>query len=274
MSEYVHILLGYDVYTKVLLDDNFDNSMKTLMSELKEYQILTVIDNNKDYVKYVPKKLMEDKSFLIKCLNINISIHDFPKFIFDSQEFMLRVFKSFNSFRKPLNEYQEAFNLCSDKLKNNLMFIMQAVTVTSKIYSCLNEEFKNNKSIKLNVAKHGNLDDFPSEWLNDRSFVMDLCSLNGEIIRFLPEEFKNDKEIAQIALSKDIVAFSYLPEKLQNDIDLLTYFCVFYLDLLDYDEDDLKYYNSKVELLETLILKEDMKKDAVVLKKKSYLNKF
>jgi hypothetical protein len=56
--------------------------------------------------------------------------------------------------------------------------------------------------------------------MNDFSFILELISINPEIIFSLEDKWKKNTELCESVLSKDGLLLDFLPDKIKDDEDL------------------------------------------------------
>jgi hypothetical protein len=60
----------------------------------------------------------------------------------------------------------------------------------------------------------------PEKFMNDFSFILELISINPEIIFSLEDKWKKNTELCESVLSKDGLLLDFLPDKIKDDEDL------------------------------------------------------
>jgi len=152
-----------------------------------------------------------------------------------------------------LKHRPEAFSLLSETLKEDIDFILLALSAKCHIYNYLKTEFRNNKKIVMQALTYTNLngevlmllpdtfkldkdllllaisnsisgkpyETFPEDYKKDSLFVEKVLAKNGRCIEFITEAQKGEKNLVMAALRNYLGALSFASLKLKKDKDLL-----------------------------------------------------
>ena len=118
-----------------------------------------------------------------------------PNF-FEDKKFLSNVIKSFQY--SPLWITQDIFNKFPQKLKENKNFNLKLTKELPSVYPYLEEEFRNDEEILLQVMKNNlNFFEFASEKLKaNKNFIMKNFDFLPFIYDHLPKILKLDEEIS------------------------------------------------------------------------------
>lgn len=107
----------------------------------------------------------------------------------------------------------------------------------------------------------------PEKFMNDFSFILELISINPEIILSLEDKWKENTEICQIALAQNGMLLQFLPDKIKDNKDLavtaisqnpkavefisdnLTYEVPFIKKVINHNQAVLEYCNPRMKHL-------------------------
>ena len=223
--------------------------------------VLKAIENDAWFLVYARNELRNNREFLLEAINQNSECLLFAD---DGlkKEILANLDKndSFDEEQKDNADYmlklikKDYFNIkyASDRLKNDIDFILKAIKSSDEGFKCLafaTDELKANKEFILKIYKKvGNYTfalasetlkcdkDFILKLLkynyldfayvcyelrSDREFMQNAISENGETIEFASYELRNDEEFILQAIEKNHLCFVYASDRLKNDKEFM-----------------------------------------------------
>lgn len=178
------------------------------MNETKENIVKEINDKILDNIEDIFELLDDDEPVpLLK----NI----FKKYN-DDEEIMLRLMKKLEI--GPLLSY------CSNRLKNDLVFVYEAVKIQEQNFSQAPIEFQNNKNFVLQCIQLSKflIEDAPEHFLDDKDCAIAAIKRKGlHSLKVISDRLKDDKEVAIAAINYQPACYNFISDRLKNDKEII-----------------------------------------------------
>ena len=163
------------------------------------------------------KHLRYERIHLKKFLSLDVSrledfLYQFP-FPDNSDEEMMW---------QAMQHYGGAFPHLSETLRSKREFALEGVKFDGKFLEFTSDELRNDREVVMEaIDENAAALEFASEALKDDASIVERAVEGqvSDIIRFASERLRDSKKIARVAVDRHAIAYCYLSDRLQNDID-------------------------------------------------------
>ena len=188
----------------LLLDIELSNEWLT---KLKTHQLNTTRQHLKQlHLDYL---LSLDTNYLKHKVNL---LQNFPFPDNEDEEMM----------RRAMQHYAGVFPHLSSTLRSNREFALQGVKFNGKFLEFTSDELRNDREVVMEaICENAGALEFASDALKDDASIVEQA-VEGQIpdvIKFASERLRDNVEMANLAVSWHAVAYCYISDRLQNDID-------------------------------------------------------
>lgn len=120
-----------------------------------------------------------------------------------------------------IKDNASTFNTLRKDIKEDNLFIEEAITVNTDVQFYLNKEQKNKEvvTILLGKDKLSSIDNLSH--IDDKDFVIEIIKKNPFLYDTLNDKFKNDLEIIDLAVKNNFYVFKSLPEKFKKNKEFI-----------------------------------------------------
>ena len=233
-------------------------------------------------IQFADNNLKNDKIFLEKVLKNNPkSIKHIDKQFTDNHDFLLNLMIGFGLDK---HQYSIIFNYLPKEIREDKEFTLKALKINDHVASWIDEKFKNDKEIVLEMLKRGEtkfyspyatifksdrevvleavkvdlqaLDSCDDKFKSDKEIVLASVKNWGVTIKHADNALKSDRELAYAAVKEDGWAIEHLPIELQNDKELV-------LKAIENDWTSLKFVSEelRIEFLKNIEVRKFIKKN-------------
>lgn len=193
-------------------------SYKKLPEKIRKNDLITFhyfknfSSDEKNY-KYIPKHLLDNKFFLLSCLNKNPDLFFFSPMEFRNELFSkLEVIDEHNILKYASKEILENKEYCFSAIRKHATNYMYA---NDSIKEALGKKFFDHHPELIEYA--------PPNFLTKESVLYIISSVNVNVYPHLPEHLKNDKEICEKTIARTYAFFKDFPKHIQNDENIIEY---------------------------------------------------
>lgn len=143
-------------------------------------------------------------------------LENLPVHYKDDEEIMLGIMKE--------NTIGPLLSYCSDRLKNDKKFVLDAVKIQEHNFSQAPSEIQNNKEFILQCLQLPRflIEDAPEQFLDDKDCAIAAIKRNGlHSLKEISERLKDDREVAIAAINYQPDCYKFISARLQNDSQIV-----------------------------------------------------
>eukprot|EP01080_Neovahlkampfia_damariscottae_P011996 gene11996-5396_t len=224
---------------------NSCSGLKYLPKNMKENQdlILKILceSNQPEMLKYVSPKLLENKKFVVKLININPhSLKYVSKFLqgdveilklcLDKDPLTLEIISTLNDIKVDrlliescVKENGMLLEFVPEKMKSEKSILLSAVKNNAMSLKFVPENLKDDLEI-IQECLEQNINSFQffSDSLkSDECFVEKILKQNGTMLKFVDESLKDDEALASIAIHQNACSLQFASDKIRNNVDFI-----------------------------------------------------
>lgn len=261
--------INYDIIIYIVRINLLANIEDTEDNRLKIRKIINLEYRD----EYIIRNINKFKNILVDEIITKIAIYKYKIFINyidfkfrDNEDVMLIG----------INKYYgdpNIFNYISDRLKNDINFIMKAIKNNGSIYKYIDEKFKNNEEIIIHTLKNEKkmFEYITNDFKNNKEIILKLIKSNLIIFKLLPIKLKLDKDILLESINNNLLDSTYFEyfkyskynKRINNDseqiLDIIINDRKILFELIKKDNMMFIYvcaeYNNDIEFLEEIIIK-------------------
>lgn len=134
----------------------------------------------------------------------------------DDQEIMLGIMQS--------QDFLTLLSYCSNRLRNDPLFVYEALKIQIQNFSQVSIELQNNKDFVLKCIELPKflIEDAPEHFLDDKDCAIAAIKRKGvHSLKIISDRLKDDKEIAIAAINHQPDCYQYISTRLQYDKDII-----------------------------------------------------
>lgn len=243
--EYADEILKKDKEVVLSAVSNSGGALQFVDNELKKDRqiVMQAVSTDGNALRYADPIFWKDREIVMTAINGSAYALEYADIsLRQDREIVLKIANSYDS---------RAIMFAVDDLKKDRELVLQAIKSDPSAFDFIDSSLKRDKHILSEVLSSIFLSDaimyVDNKLKNDREFVRNVLSRNGNFYEYISPELKKDRELILLTLSYDNLdnnvlfnLFSNLDDKLKNDREILTLGLKRNVNVLYYTNESIK----------------------------------
>ncbi len=217
----------------------------TVVHILKEFntedEYLSELKNNIRFAQHMPIKLLSNKVFVLKALDVlgkeadNFLLATKGTGAFPRKP--MALYKNFNTFFKNLSvdlrddkdivlkvvsKYGDAIEHVSERLRDDRDVVLAAVQNPHYefLLQFISPELRHDDEIIHLALKNSEytIENAPEDIRDDKKIALEAVKMQGFVFKSLSERLKNDKEVALVAIKQDFNIYWHFSQEIKDEL--------------------------------------------------------